>query len=122
MKQITIGITDCSKYENYARWFEALPHVKVVKLGWKEKNYKDLDLCDGLVLSGGEDVHPRFYGKPEYLKLLNPKDIIEARDEFELKIIDEAIKNKIPVLGICRGLQIANVYLKGTLIPDIPSI
>jgi putative glutamine amidotransferase len=120
---LTVGITDCSKWENYARWMEeADANIKVVKLSWKNNNLKDLDLCDGVILSGGEDVHPRFYGKPEYLEKLDPKDIIEERDEFELRIIDAALKNKLPVLGICRGLQIANVYFKGTLIPDIPSI
>jgi putative glutamine amidotransferase len=120
---LTVGITDCSKWENYARWIEnAGPGFKVVKLSWKNHNLKDVELCDGIILSGGEDVHPKFYGKPEYLEKLDPKDIIEKRDEFELEVIDAAMKNKLPVLGICRGLQIANVYFKGTLIPDIPSI
>jgi putative glutamine amidotransferase len=122
MKKITIGITSCSKYENYEKWFTHDPSIEVIMLSWKNKNFEDLKRCDGVVLSGGEDVHPKFYHKPEYLSMLDPKDIIEARDEFELKVIDEAIKMKLPVLGICRGLQIANVYFKGTLIPDLPSI
>jgi putative glutamine amidotransferase len=120
---VTVGITDCSKWGNYAKWIEdANENVKIVKLSWKNNNLEDLTLCDGIILSGGEDVHPRFYGKPEYLEKLDPKDIIEERDKFELEVIASAMKKELPVLGICRGLQIANVYFKGTLIPDIPSI
>ncbi len=119
---ITIGITDCGKYDNYANWFNFDPSIKVMKLTWKDNRHQRIEVCDGLVLSGGEDVHPRYYGKPEYLELLNPDYIIEQRDEFELRMMEEALKKKLPVLGICRGLQVANVYFKGTLIPDLPSI
>ena len=117
---ITIGITDCSKWKNYHDWF-ASDKVNVIKLSPKQNNVSDLEKCDGIVLSGGEDVHPKYYGKPSYwrkrkaLKL----EVNEARDKFELKVIDKAVKSKKPILGICRGLQIANVYFKGTLIPDI---
>jgi putative glutamine amidotransferase len=121
-KKITIGITSCSKYENYEKWFTQDPSVEVIMLSWKNRNYEDIKKCEGIVLSGGEDVHPKFYNKPEFLPMLDPKDIIEARDEFELKVIEETMKSKLPLLGICRGLQIANVYFKGTLIPDLPAV
>ena len=119
-KKIVIGITDCSKWENYARWFRELPYVELIKLTYKENNFSDIQKCDGIVLSGGEDVHPKFYNKPEYLSILNPEEIKQERDEFELKLIEKTLKQKKPLLGICRGLQIANVYFGGTLIPDIP--
>lgn len=118
--KITIGITDCSKWENYAKWFREVPGVEVVKLSYKENNYKDIEKCDGIVLSGGEDVHPKFYKKPEFLSILKPGEIKVERDEFELKTIKKSLQLKKPLLGICRGLQIANVYFGGTLVPDIP--
>jgi putative glutamine amidotransferase len=72
-------------------------------------------------LSGGEDVHPRYYNKPEFISEYNLDDLDEARDEFEWKILDHVQQNGLPLLGICRGLQLANVYFGGTLIPDILS-
>jgi putative glutamine amidotransferase len=118
MKKIIIGITDCSKWKNYHDWF-ASENIEIINLSNKKNNHHELKKCNGVVLSGGEDVHPEFYGKPEYLSMLDRKEINEARDEFELKIIDETVKNKIPLLGICRGLQIVNVYFGGTLIPHL---
>jgi len=117
---ITVGITDCSKWKNYYDWF-ASDKVNVIKLSPKQNNLSDLEKCDGIVLSGGEDVHPKYYGKPSYWKKRKvlKLEVNEARDKFELKVIDKAVKSKKPILGICRGLQIANVYFKGTLIPDI---
>lgn len=118
--KLRIGITDCSKFSNYEQWF-ASENVAVLKLSPKENNLNEIDRCDGIVLSGGEDVHPKYYGHPEWMdkKEELKLDINEARDEFEMKVIDKAYRKKIPMLGICRGLQIANVYFKGTLIPDI---
>mgnify|MGYP006195083185 FL=1 len=45
----------------------------------------------------------------------------ERRDEFEWKVCEYIFKNQVPVLGICRGLQLVNVFLGGTLIPDLPT-
>ncbi|PQV61870.1 peptidase C26-like protein [Sediminibacterium magnilacihabitans] len=52
--------------------------------------------------------------------MLNPKNVAWRRDEFELEVIRKTLQQQKPLLGICRGLQIANVYFGGTLIPDIP--
>lgn len=117
---LTIGITDCARWKNYYDWFNS-KSVKVIKLSEKQNNISDIALCDGIVLSGGEDVHPKYYGKPSYWKKRKELklEVNEVRDKFELKVIDKAVKSKKPILGICRGLQIANVYFKGTLIPDL---
>jgi putative glutamine amidotransferase len=119
MKLITIGITDCSKYENYSRWFEKEPEVVIVRLSHHENNLADIAKCDAIVLTGGEDVHPRFYNNTDYEDMCH--EIDESRDEFELKVLEYTEKNQLPVLGICRGLQVANVFFGGTLLPHIPA-
>jgi len=116
-----IGLAAGRKYENYLKWLLKTPETEVVKLSYEDQNFEALLKCDALVLSGGEDVHPRFYGRPDYLAKYQLDDIDEARDEFEMKLLDYAEKHQLPVLGICRGLQVANAYFGGTLIPDIPS-
>ena len=121
MKKITIGITDCGKFRKYEEWIMNEPGVETIKLGYRDNNFDDIKKCDGIVLTGGEDVHPRFYNKPEYLKYCNPKEIDEKRDDFEWKVLSYSQEAKLPLLGICRGLQLTNVFFGGTLIPDILS-
>lgn len=116
---VIIGITDCSKYENYRRWIAAEPGVQVIRLSPHDENIDDIGKCDGVILSGGEDVHPRYYNKPEYVELCH--EIDEKRDDFEWKVLEYTERNKVPVLGICRGLQMANVFFGGTLLPHIPA-
>ncbi|GHM99556.1 hypothetical protein WSM22_10460 [Cytophagales bacterium WSM2-2] len=116
-KKITIGITDCSKYANYEKWIRE-DGIDVIKLD--HSNFDEVKNCNGVLISGGEDVHPSHYGKPEYVELCEG-DFNLKRDEFELKVISFALENRMPLLGICRGLQLTNVYFGGTLIPDLPS-
>ncbi|WP_462411696.1 gamma-glutamyl-gamma-aminobutyrate hydrolase family protein [Neobacillus sp. Marseille-QA0830] len=77
-----------------------------------------LAFCDGIILSGGEDVDPLFFGQDPHPQLgpLTPE-----RDLTEMAIARFALDNDIPLLAICRGIQILNVALGGTLIQDIPS-
>jgi putative glutamine amidotransferase len=122
MNKIIIGLTDCSKYDNYARWIQGFGvEIETLKLSEKINNLSDAARCQGIVFTGGEDVHPRLYGKPEYESFCHQDDINELRDEFELKLMEYTEQNRIPVLGICRGLQVFNVFKGGTLIPDIPT-
>ena len=74
--------------------------------------------CDGLLITGGEDVYPGYYGKLSDTSRCGKFN--HYRDSLEFAIIDFALKNKMPVFGICRGHQILNVALGGTLIIDIP--
>ena len=77
-----------------------------------------LDLLDGLMMSGGEDIAPSYYGEEK-----DPKGgkVKAAGDSYELMLLKKAIDRNIPVLGVCRGLQIINVALGGSLYQDLPS-
>ncbi len=122
--KLTIGITDCGeKHPIYEKWIQCHnDDVHIIKLGYKENNLEQISQCNGILLTGGEDVHPKFYNKPENLLLCNPEFMDEQRDEFEWQVCEYVFEHRVPLLGICRGLQFANVFLGGTLIGDIPSI
>lgn len=75
-----------------------------------------LDRCAGLVLSGGEDVDPRRYGEAPHPAL---GAVAPERDELEMTALAVAFRDGIPVLAICRGVQVLNVYHGGTLYQDI---
>ncbi|HVU83348.1 MAG TPA: gamma-glutamyl-gamma-aminobutyrate hydrolase family protein [Puia sp.] len=121
MKQITIGISEGTRYFHYENWFKDEPHVHLIRLSYKLDNFNDIEKCDGIVLSGGHDINPRLYNQPDFLMYVDPKDIDERRDEFEWNIIKHTEISQKPLLGICRGLQLVNVYFGGTLVPDIPA-
>jgi putative glutamine amidotransferase len=76
-----------------------------------------LDLVDGLLLSGGADVEPAQYGD----ETVHPATygVNPLRDRFEFALLDEAFRRDTPVLCICRGIQVLNVKLGGTLYQDI---
>jgi putative glutamine amidotransferase len=75
------------------------------------------DRLDALVLSGGDDVDPRAYGRPlgAAVHHVDPR-----RDRFELALLEAVLERDLPVLGICRGAQLINVALGGTLVADLP--
>lgn len=77
-----------------------------------------LEGCEGLLLTGGEDVDPAYYGE-QPSKALGSVD--RERDRFELALFRAARAARLPVLGICRGIQLINVALGGTLYQDLPS-
>jgi putative glutamine amidotransferase len=77
-----------------------------------------LDGMDGLVLTGGEDIDPRHYGLRAHPAL---GEVHPGRDGFELALVRAALARRLPTLAICRGIQIANVALGGTLVQDLPS-
>ncbi len=79
---------------------------------------KVIETIDGLLMTGGEDVEPARYGEEAIPQLgkVNPE-----RDEFDLALVRQAVSKGIPVLAVCRGVQVMNVAFGGTLYQDIPS-
>jgi putative glutamine amidotransferase len=74
--------------------------------------------CDGLLFAGGGDIDPLIFGQSPHPKLGTVEPL---RDDVELALARRAIEDAKPVLGICRGIQLLNVALGGTLYQDIPS-
>jgi putative glutamine amidotransferase len=78
-----------------------------------------LDAVDALVLSGGGDVDPRRYGQDPVPEVYG---VDERRDEWELALARAALGRGVPVLAVCRGMQVLNVAFGGTLVQDLASI
>lgn len=119
-KKIGISYTE-TLFQNYWNWFTAddLQHdIELIELSFKKNNTEDIYTCDGFVLTGGIDVHPSLYnGKSDYKNI--PSEHQPERDLFEEKIYRYSQLNKLPVLGICRGMQLINVLEGGKLIQDL---
>jgi putative glutamine amidotransferase len=77
-----------------------------------------LDGLDGVLLTGGPDVRPALYGADTTHETV---EINDTRDAYELPLAKAAMESKLPVLAICRGVQVMNVAAGGTLIQDLPS-
>lgn len=77
-----------------------------------------LNVVDGVLFSGGDDIDPLRYGESQVWQC---GDICPLRDEYELTLARLTLKRGLPVLGICRGIQLLNVALGGTLYQDLPS-
>ncbi len=77
-----------------------------------------IELCDGFFFTGGFDISPERYGEQ-----IKPTcgEIELKRDELEFRALDKIIKTGKPILGVCRGMQLINAYLGGTLYQDIPT-
>jgi putative glutamine amidotransferase len=76
-----------------------------------------LDVLDGLILAGGRDIDPATYGAERANGTDDPRT---ERDEFELALAQRAMERDIPLLGICRGMQLMNIARGGTLVQSLP--
>jgi putative glutamine amidotransferase len=118
----TIGFSRATieyNYQLYIKWLKSIDD-KFNCINFYGMNEEDvltsLKKCDGLVLTGGVDIHPKYYGRAEEEKRC---EIDLSRDKLELELIGTALELKLPILAICRGEQILNVSQGGDLIVDI---
>lgn len=131
MNRPIIGITSAYEIEdglrNYHRTTVSIDYTKSIIAGGGipvilpvtsdlEVIKKQLELLDGLLLAGGADINPSYYGQDfkENMGVISPE-----RDEGEFLVLKEFYKTKKPILGICRGHQLINVFMGGTLFQDL---
>jgi len=118
--QIRVAVSKTSP--TYEAWLKrAEPGVVIVGMYGHgiDSAIAVLSTCSGLLLTGGEDVNPARYGKEK--ELAKCEEIDNYRDSLEFALIEKAVASEMPVFGICRGEQILNVALGGTLLTDIPT-
>lgn len=77
-----------------------------------------LDCVDGLLLTGGVDIDPELFGQAPHPKI---RRVDRERDDLEIALVREALRRDLPILAICRGIQVLNVAAGGTLLQDLPS-
>jgi putative glutamine amidotransferase len=117
-----IGLTDTGtewKHQNYVRWIGGGEAIEVVRLSAALGNLNEMVGCDGLVLSGGIDIDPSLYGGASEYKRSPLSGWEKDRDLFEQAVLRMAWGRELPVLGVCRGLQLINITLKGDLVQDL---
>lgn len=98
--------------KNYAEALEACSAEPVLSL-----TTEGAEDCDGLLLCGGGDIEPHRYGQENQ----GSKNFELERDEVEFALVEKFMNAGKPILGICRGLQVLNVALGGTLVQDLPT-
>ena len=124
MTAIRVGVVHQGKEEKLAAYVAAVvaAGAEPTVLRWQEKRDPASDAAsfDAIVLCGGDDVDARRWGETNHpaVGLVPPE-----RDEYEIAIVREAVLRGVPLLGVCRGSQVMNVALGGTLeqhLPDVP--
>ncbi|MFN3427873.1 MAG: gamma-glutamyl-gamma-aminobutyrate hydrolase family protein [Candidatus Thermochlorobacter sp.] len=133
MQTLRIGVTQCSKTPQYINWLKDGEkfgyQLECIELPFKgsptdvllKQNLDALNHLDAIVFTGGEDVEPKRFGvilSPEELSYF---DIVSEpeRDEIEWALAEASLERRLPIFGICRGMQLINVVMGGTLYLDI---
>ncbi len=97
---------------NYVRYVKSCGHTPVVTVDPQE-----LTRCQCMLLPGGGDITPAFFGEKNH----GSRNIDTELDILQLKSLEYCVENRMPVLGICKGLQVINVGLGGSLCQDMPT-
>ena len=119
---IKIGVTytgSDEKHSNYVNWLKGNDLIEITTLSPLHTDPNTIRDFDGIVLSGGVDMHPRFYHNPITTYPNAPLHFHEKRDEFEIAVFEMTRQYQLPLLGVCRGMQLVNCALGGTLTQDI---
>jgi putative glutamine amidotransferase len=107
--------------EKDEKWFQPFfskhPEIKIHDA---RKGAVELDEMGGLLLTGGSDIAPEFLQQEIVDPTVLEKDVDPARDRWEFEAIEKTLVRGLPILAICKGMQILNVALGGTLKLDIP--
>lgn len=101
--------TETINYVNYVKSGNLIPLVTL--------NMGEAAGCDALLLPGGGDITPAFFGEKNH----GSRNISTELDIIQLQALDLAVRKHLPVLGICKGLQIINVGFGGTILQDMPT-
>lgn len=115
MPRVLVPYRSDDKLEPY---LEALKLVDLAPVPHITERAPSFDDISGVLLTGGTDIDPALYGESRHPETEEPD---RSRDLVELEILTEALRLGLPVLGICRGLQLLNVYAGGTLLQHIES-
>lgn len=122
-----IGITTYHRNENNfftlpAQYVDAVRRAGAIPLllpPGEARLDEILTLVDGVIVSGGGDIDPALYGGPTHDDVYN---VNPERDKFEIALLTKLMDKQCPTLCICRGMQMLNVALGGTLIPHLPDV
>lgn len=113
------GLVQLHSYQSYGDALDQAGGLPVIVCGDRAESLEQLaDAAQGLCLSGGVDVAPERYGQKRHVACW---EIDLWRDALEWKLCDLFTAQRKPILGICRGLQLLNVYFGGTLVQDLPT-
>lgn len=112
---------DCKKMRLYTDYHESIIDAGAVPIIIPVTTNQEvldqyIEMIDALVITGGYDIDPLRYNEEPHEKL---SDISPERDEYEFYLVEKAMENNLPILGICRGHQVLNVANGGTLYQDI---
>ncbi len=123
VEPLNIALTYERPAENkYSNWLlNSNKNLRFVNLSKIQHSalQQTIDTCDALLLTGGDDIYPGRYGKEADTTSCGPFN--HTRDSLEFDALSYALKKKLPVMGICRGIQLINVGLGGTLSTDLPT-